>query len=369
MRWKRRVLLLLSAYDPETHQSAVEAARKFNWHLDTNVLTPLRMVDRWRGDGILCSLAGDDREADFVKNGGVPSVDLSTWRTDLSMPRVSADNRAIGRLAAEHFFAFAHRNFAWYGSTRTPFGEARFSGLQEALAENDYAARRIDGRGSQDYAVMARRVRQLPRPCAILAMSDADASWIASLCQEEGYNVPMDFAILGINNNPLVCEVQSVPLSSIDKDAQRVTTEGARLLQAAMDGEPVPHEITHVPPRGVITRASSDAFAIEDDIVRRAMRCLLSHLSERIGAPEVAAELGISRSALNQRFREVTNSSLHRALMRMRLHRAAELLATTDWNLEAIASAAGFTHAPHLGNAFKNHYRQTPLQYRRMKGV
>lgn len=365
MPLKRRVLLLLSAYDPETHHAAAKTARAYNWHLDTNLLTHWRMIDHWRGDGILCSLGGDDSAVHFVNNAGVPAVDLSIWRTELAIPRVSADNAAIGRLAAEHFHAYAHRNFAWYSSTQTPFGEDRYQGFAKALQTYGQRAHRLDARGSNNYETMVARIRKLPRPCAILAMNDADAGWLASLCLEQGYHVPMDFALLGIDNNPLVCEVHSVALSSIDKDAKRITHEGAKRLEALMNGASVPNEITYIPPKGIITRASSNAFAVEDEIVRRALTYLQNNLSEKIGTPEVAAKLGISRSSLNQRFQKILDIPLHQTLMTMRLREAAELLTTSDWTIEMIAESTGFTHASHLSNSFKKHYGRSPREHRR----
>ncbi|MEO0797139.1 MAG: substrate-binding domain-containing protein [Verrucomicrobiota bacterium] len=365
MPFKRKVLLLLSAYDPETHRATVEAARKYNWHLDANVLTPMTTVGNWRGDGILCSLTDDKRYARFIEKEGYPSVDLSTWRIDLTMPRVSADNEAIGRMAAEHFIEFGHRHFVWYASAPTPFGDARFSSFRDELAKRGFAPQRIDGRGSQNFSTMSRRLKDLPRPCAILAQHDADAAWLGGLCLESGFQVPMDFAILGVDNNPLICEVQTVPLSSIDRDATGIALEGARLLQAAMDGEKVPSTTTIIPPKGVISRASSDELMIDDDIVREALRYLKSHLSAKTGTPEVAAELGISRSMLNQRFQSVLQTSLHKSLMQMRLNKAAELLAYTRWNVEQIAAETGFTHASHLSNSFKAHFKRSPLAYRR----
>ncbi|ADE53624.1 substrate-binding domain-containing protein [Coraliomargarita akajimensis] len=365
MPFKRKVLLLLSAYDPETHRAAVEAARRYNWHLDANVLTPMTMVGNWRGDGILCSLTDDTRYARFIERSAVPAVDLSTWREDLAMPRVSSDSEAVGRLAAKHFMDFGHRNFAWYASAPTPFGERRFASFESELCKNGRHVTRIDGRGSQLFETVSTRLKELPRPCAILCQHDADAAWLSSLCLESGFQVPMDFAILGVDNNPLICEVQTVPLSSIDRDATGIAFEGARLLQAAMDGGEVATQPVIIPPKGVITRASSDELMIEDDIVRNALRYLRDHLAEKTGTPEVAAELGISRSMLNQRFQIVLQTSVHKSLMQMRLNRAAELLAYTRWSVEQIAAESGFTHASHLSNSFKAHFKQSPLAYRR----
>lgn len=366
MRYKRRILLLLDAYDQPTHQAAFDAARKYNWHLDTNVLTPMSMLNRWRGDGILSSLSDNPRTEKFVKqNTDTPCIDLSTWRVDLNMPRVAADNEAIGQMAARHFASWGHRNFAWYASTPTPFGDTRFDIYNYELGKQGHSAIRIDGQGSLNYDTMAQRLHNLPRPCAIFCVNDSDAAWLTSLCLEEGFQVPMDFAILGVDNNPMICEVQSVPLSSIDKDTQGIVFEGARLLQLALDGEKGANKTKLIPPKGVVSRASSDAYVVEDDLIRRAMRYLQKHMAEKIGTPEVAAEIGVSRSLLNQRFQETQQSTLHQTLMKMRLNQAADMLAYTQWNMERIANECGFTHASHLSNSFKKHFGENPLQYRK----
>lgn len=365
MPFKRKVLLLQSAYDPEIHQTAVEAARKNNWHLDANVVNPMIKAGKWRGDGILCSLTDDKRYVEFIEKEGVSCVDLSTWRQDLKLPRVSADNNAIGRIAARHFIYYEHRHFAWYASAPTQFGEACLESFSEELKKHMSTVIRIDGRGSQSFSAMAKKLKNLPRPCAIFVQDDADAALLANLCMEEGFQVPMDFAILGVNNNPLICDVHSVPLSSIDRDTKEIVLEGAHLLQQAMDGKKIPVKTTFIPPKGVITRASSDAFVIEDELVRRALRYLQNHLAEKNGTPEVAAELGVSRSLLNQRFQKVMHSTLHQHLISNRLNKSADLLAYTNWNMERIAAETGFTHASHLSNSFKKYFGYSPLTYRR----
>ena len=70
-------------------------------------------------------------------------------------------------------------------------------------------------------------------------------------------------------------------------------------------------------------------------------------------------------SLLNQRFKQATNSTLHQTLMKMRLNKAAEMLAFTNWPLERIAAETGFTHASHLSNSFKKQFGRSPLSYRK----
>lgn len=362
---QRRVLLLLSTYDPQMHRAAVAAAQRYHWHLDANLLVAQRMIQNWRGEGILCSLGSEKSLGDYVVSKGVPAVDLSTWRTDLQLPRVSADNPAIGRLAAEHLLHYEHTNFAWFSSTRSPYGDLRLEGFRSALSRRGYTVQRMDGKGCQSSEVMLQRLQQLERPCAILTMDDGDAGWLSNLCQNAGYHVPMDFAILGTDNNPLVCEVQSVPLSSIDKNVSQIVAQGAKRLDCLMNGaDDLADAIEYVQPSAVVTRASTDGFVVEDLLVRDALSFLQLHLSEKVGTPEVAAVLGVSKTLLNQRFSQSMQTSLHQVLMRMRLREAATLLSTTNWNLSRIAEATGFTHAAHLSNSFRKHYACGTRAYR-----
>ena len=46
---QRRVLLLLSTYDPQMHRAVVAAAQRYHWHLDANLLVAQRMIQNWRG--------------------------------------------------------------------------------------------------------------------------------------------------------------------------------------------------------------------------------------------------------------------------------------------------------------------------------
>ena len=265
MHRKRRVLLLLPAYDPLTHQASVQMARELDWHLDTNLLTPQKMINHWSGDGIMCSLTDDESRVAFcyIKESNLPAVDLSTWRTDFDIPRVSTNNEKLGELAGEHFVKNGHYNFAWYSSSPTPFGERRLEAFTKTVSHAKHSVIRLDAKGCQNHSVMLRRIRNLPRPCAILCMNDADASWLASLCQQEGYHIPMDFSILGIDDNPLICEVQDIGLSSIDKNTTAITRAAALTLQQLMDGEPVIERIKYIEPRGIVTRESSNTLSTE----------------------------------------------------------------------------------------------------------
>lgn len=362
----KKVLMLLSNYDPDTHRGIARAARAFGWHLNVSMLNSFQIPVRWHGDGIICSLDTNPKLTKFILKSGLPCVDLSEWRTDLPIPRVSADNKRIGQLAAEHFCSFGHRSFGWFCHQQNPIAETRFQSYKSELQTRGIAApSRLVGTRTQSLPEIHQWLSSLKIPAALFAYNDSDAAWLLTNCIEAGYRVPEDFAILGVDNNTLICEHQPAPLSSINHDHERIGFEGAQLLEKIMCGQPPEHEVITIEPTGVTLRASSDIFAVSDPLIHKAVSYLLKHLREPIGTTEVATELGVSQRSLELRFRAALNCSIHKKLTELRLKRAATLLTETNETIEQIAALTGFCHAPHLCRVFKKQHDLSPLAYRK----
>jgi LacI family transcriptional regulator len=362
----KKILMLLGTYDPVTHRGIARAARDLGWHLNVSMLDSFQLPSRWDGDGIICSLTDNSKLVRFVVDSGLPAVDLSAWRTDVPMPRVSANNARIGRMAAEHFLAFGHHTFGWFCHRPNPVANARLHGFRRELRRRGRNPPAVcTGRKTQQHHTVKKWLDRIDKPAALFAYNDSDAAWLLSTCLEAGFRVPEDFAILGVDNNPLICEHLPVPLSSINHDHERIGYEGARLLDRIMAGEPRPPEFTTVDPTGITLRASSDALATRDPLVLQAMEVMQEQLRRPRSVAEIARALGVSRRTLETRFQAELGCSPHAKRMELRLARAARWLTDSDLPVEDIAAQCGFSHAPHLCRLFKQHYLTTPLAYRK----
>lgn len=360
--------MLLANYDPSTHRGIARAANDFGWFLNNSLLNSFQLPSRWKGNGIICSLNNNRTLEQFVIESGLPCVDLSEWRTDLDLPRVSADNQQIGRLAVEHFSTFGHRSFGWFCHQQNPVAQARFLSFQNEIAKRGFPPpSRCVGKQTQNSDSVENWLASLQRPCALFAYNDNDAAWLQSICIEAGYRVPHDFAILGVDNNPLICEHQPVSLSSINHDHERIGYEGAQLLNRIITGEAPPNKIQYIKPNGVTLRASSDMLAASDSLVQQAMAFLIENLRKPISTDDVASNLGISRRNLEMRFQKAINTTVHKKLVELRLKKAESLLCSSDQSIEDIAALTGFCHAPHLCRVFKKEYELPPLAYRKMQ--
>jgi len=115
----------------------------------------------------------------------------------------------------------------------------------------------------------------------------------------------------------------------------------------------------------VITRTSTDAQAIDDPFVARAIAYARAHLGERVALPELAKVANCSKTTLNQRARRALGCTVADEITRMQLDAAVERLRSTDLPVDAIARECGFCGASHLGIRLKAVRGVTPSELRR----
>jgi LacI family transcriptional regulator len=366
MTARRKVLMLLSIYDTATHRGIARVSRELGWHLNLNAIDQLLLPTHWEGDGIICSLNNNRRLEEFVKWAGVPCVDLSIWRSDLGFPRVTADDACIGRLAAEHFCLNGHAAFGWFSRLRNPVSAARLNSFKEELKRHGKPPpTELTGRKVHSQKAVVAWLKSMEKPSALFAYNDIDAAWLLNCCADAGYRVPGDFAILGVDDNPLICELQTPSLSSIKHDHERIGAEGALMLDRIMSGESCGSTHQMVPPTGISVRQSSDRLATDDRLVQKAVSFMTKNFHRSIGTAEIAEAAEIGRRNLELRFKSALGCGVHQKLLEFRLKQAEYLLCQGDEKIEHIAAVTGFCHAPHLCRAFKKAFGASPQVYRR----
>lgn len=390
------VLLAVTPPSPQRNEGVARFARAAGWNLlVANRL--MRALVGWRGDGALVTLRDEPELLEFVRRlrrRGIPVVDLTAEHPELRLPRVCGDNRAIGRLAAEHFAERNHRHAAWFSTKWTPVHADRYQGFHETwtslltapppgdaafsrvtrpegripdisrwvLSEGVAADRWDDSRAVSRW--FAEKFRTAPRPLALFCYDDSDAAIALSACRAHGVAVPEEFAVLGVGDDRLLCENQGVPLSSVLHDAGRVGSEGAALLAHLMDGAAPPLTPVRVPPSGVAVRASTDRIVANDPLVARALALVEENLSLPWGVEQLAGELGVPSIRLHRHFVEELGRPPGEEIRRRRLARARLLLRGTDLPLGEIARQCGFCHAQHLSNLFRRDSGLSPRAWR-----
>jgi len=374
MKQKRKtVLLALGWYVHEIDRGVARYAKEHDWILD-DISCHAGALPSWRIDGVI-TLFADVRQKkliDFVKKVHVPVVALSDQVPEVDVPRVLPDNAAIGRSAAEELLSRGFEHFAFLALDHTaPVVRERMEGFRQTVvaAGRNFAA--IDytdcwrNKDAHERLLkwLAAEIRKLPKPLAMMAQYDAEANYIVRACLDAGIRIPMDVAVMGVDNDPIYSELGPVPLSSVVSNRELLGYEGASMLDQLMKGKKVRSPV-RIPPSGIVLRQSSDVFAARDPAIAKALNYIAQHLAEPFTIDALAREAGVSRRSLYNKFSRHLGRSLHREIVRQRLAKARQMLQTTDAKLSVIAEACGLKDGMGLSKAFRLYEKTTPSHVR-----
>ena len=250
---------------------------------------PPTWLSRWTGDGIIARVE-NTRIARAVRACGLPVVDLSAANLLEGAPIVETDNAAIARLAFEHLREREFKHFAYCGDEQYNWSKGRAdqfevhvkrAGRQLHRYSSKVGHRTNDGWDDQ-MRHLALWVKGLPKPVGIMACFDIVGRQVLEACRLIDAAVPDDVAVIGVDNDELLCELADPPLSSVAPDAHRTGYLAASLLDKLMSGETIVGREHLIEPLGVIVRESSDVTATEDQDVSQAIRFIRAHACEGI---------------------------------------------------------------------------------------
>jgi LacI family transcriptional regulator len=327
----------------------------------------LSWLDGWRGDGVLARIETLET-ARRVRRMRLPTVDLSAARLIPQIPCVETDDDIISRWGVEHFAARGLKHFAFCGDAQFAWSvkrAARFAVHVQAVRGSAYEfAISPHGRLSYKRRAMARWLAGLPKPVGVLACYDIAAQEVLESCKIANLAVPDDVAVLGIDNDELICNLTAVPLSSIQPDTTQTGFLAASMLDEMMTGRDLEPELRLIPPLRVVTRQSTDILSVNDHLVAKALRFIRDRANDGLTVTEVLGHVGLSRRSLDYRFVKALGRTVHEEITRARMERLADVLVTTGWTLPQVAERLNFKHAEYMGVAFKKFTGKSPGQYR-----
>lgn len=340
------------------------------------MVAPPAWLDGWRGDGII-SRSTTPELAEKLRRRGVPTVDLTDVHGDLGLPHIWTDHHAVGRIGAAHLVERGFRRFAFCGFSDHDWSRRRRDGFVAALSELAFACAEFHSPWSgapqrsweDQQAELAAWLRGLPRPVGILACNDMRGQHLLEACRREELAVPEEVAVLGVDDDELLCGLCDPPLSSVRLNPERVGYDAAALLDRLMQGQPPPDAVQMAAPLGIVTRQSTDVLAIDDPLVAAAVKLMRERACAGLTVEDVLRAVPLSRSALERRFRKFLRRSPQQEIRAVQIKRIKQLLAETDLPLERIAALAGFEHAEYMSVLFKRETGQTPGQFRRAAQV
>jgi len=288
---------------------------------------------------------------------------------------VVTDSSAIAGMAAAHLMGCGFRHFGFCGYLNTPWSAARREVFALKIRKAGFEVRthevRPDKIAQQEGKVresIVRWLRSVPRPIGLMACNDDLGKEVVEACRQAGLRVPDDVAIIGADNDEVVCGLSNPPLSSVAINFERAGYEAAGVLDRLMRGA------MRVPPRivvhasHVLPRQSTDIVAVENDSLAKALRFIRDHARSGVTVEAVAHAAGLSRRVLEKRFRKYLKHSALEEIRRVRTDQIARMLVETELPVSQIAETLGFEDVQHVARYFRAGKGLSPLAYRKTHG-
>jgi len=367
----KNVAVFLSWYEPRILRGIARYSREKQWAL----LFDYTQVHKWSAisnkvDGLICLVGPDRPRAQFLLKMNLPMVVLGNSDEGLmgDQLRVLQDDAACGRMAAEHFLSLGFENFLTVGKKNRAFFRDRIQSFTEALGDRARVIEHAWIGESLAYTSLRRPIeavmKKVPKPMAIFAPSDVTCVHVMQSAMALGLKVPEDAAILGANNDELICDFAPVPLSSVRLNFTQWGFEGAALLDKVMQGQAPEKNVPLIRPVGVVSRQSTNIRLVPDEQVAKALRYIWDHLDHPLTVDEIAGHVGVSRATLGRLFRKHMRRSIIDEIASNRLEKARELLALGKLPVKEVAAACGFSTPNYFNNVFRKATGATPRKFR-----
>ena len=295
--------------------------------------------------------------------GGVPVVFVDCDR-EFRSPKVGTvaiDDAAIARTAADELLGLGFPNCAyarWF--TRPSWSVRREAAFREIVLKEGRTFQSVSCPVGEHDRIPAfvEWIRSLPKPCAVFAVNDAIARYVADACSVADVSVPFEVAVVGVDNDMRICEQGPVTITSVAVDSRQAASTACEMLAQMMKGRP--GRVRTFGTAGVMRRASTRALRRRDSVVEKAAEYIRLHAAERIGVRETAAAVGCSPATLQRRFAAATGHAVGEEIANARFELAKRLLRSPDCVVSSVAHRCGYDSDSTLRYAFKSRLGVSP---------
>ena len=361
------------------------AKRKTHW--DIHVVQSTEELERAAPGchGIVTGIRPSSRVLAACAKDLTPLVAIGAeWklnRKGLAVAYIRNDNESIGRFCAQHFHSLGKFAAAGFvpSNDSDDWSAAREKGfLGDFRAVEKSTFHPVAEPGSDtDIAALAAWLTSLPKPAAVMAAWDMRAVHVLSACRLGHLKVPGQVAVIGVDNDPLLCDFTTPPLTSVAPDHILEGQLAAETIDRMMRRSATSHisnastsrhlkTATRIlnTAKKMVERESAKPISPVAALIAHALAFIDAHAAENIKTTDVVAALGVSRSLLDLRFREFHGETVASAITRRRLAEVKRQLADTGLSIRTISAKCGFSNPNHLKNLFKRRYGISMREWR-----
>ncbi|RKY24489.1 MAG: hypothetical protein DRP62_03620 [Planctomycetota bacterium] len=334
----------------------------------------LHSLEKWGVTGIIMREVKNNEE---LIGMGVPVI-VSTYihQKVEGACEIYVNNKAIGEMAAEHLLRLGFKNFAFCGFDDFFWSKEREQGFKERIKAAGFQTivykqpkSQVKRLWDNEQVILADWLKSLPKPIGLMACIDERSQDVIEACKTAGIHVPEEIAIIGGDNDDLICDLANPPLSSVAVSGVRAGYQAAELLDKLMAGkEELAGQKIIVEPTHVEARQSTDILAIDDREIVMAIRFIRQHAREPIQVNDVVEATRIGRRRLEKKFQRIVGRSVHDEIKQTRIEEVAKMLRNTNLSISVIAMTLGYSSVNNIARYFRQEKGMSLLAYRNLYG-
>ena len=329
-------------------------------------------------DGLLLSIPCTNRKlAAMIANAPFPVVSMDVHdqlieSRQQNITFISNASDALAEAAARHLLSMGtFKTYAYVADTAcSPWAILRGNAFASALAKHGIGCKAFGLDKPSDDAQLSSFLRTLITPAAVFAASDIRAKEIADCCRHLHLKIPSRIALLGVDDDNMICETTTPTISSVRPDYEDEGFKAAAALDMMMRrSNKLPRKTILVGVKSVVRRESTTPDTRAGALIRRALDYINANACTEISVDDVVRALKVSRRLADLRFREIQGETIRETITARKLEEVRHLLSTTKLPIDSITSDCGFRNANHLKNLFKRRFGMSMRDYRRTRGV
>jgi len=341
------------------------------WH--KRILPELKS---WSPDGIIAHL--DKQKAKELIALNVPIIIESLVESEVS-GRITFgdDNLSIGKTGAKYLLNLGFKNYAFCGFVGISWSQTRSEAFCKTVSTAGCNVFTYQSRAThvhqnsfvvEDQQSLCDWLKSLPKPVAVMACNDARAQQIVDACNFSDLEVPDKVAVLGVDDDNLICDLTNPQISSVALGSEKMGYEAAAILDKLMTGKKPEQTALLNHPTNVVTRLSTELLAIDDPEVAKAVRFIRNHRRFEITVDDVVEATCLGRRALENRFHKILKRPIFREIRRVRVEQVARMLLETTLPVYKIADDLGYSSSEHIARPFRAEMGMSPQEYRLKHG-
>lgn len=366
-----RLLRGIMAWSRRSEEPCVVCKMPPSYKRKIGIKGVVRWAQNWKANVVIGQFDPGDDVSLFRKNG-IAAIAQDYISKFEEIPNITADYQLTGSIAAIQMYGHGYRHFGFFGYDNVCWSDGRLKGYRDKLkAEYNvdtihiFNNRQLSDMWSYDIAELREWLLSLPKPIGIFACDDNQAEILLEACQASEINVPLDVAIIGVDNDEVTCNLTVPAISSVDMDIEKAGYQVAEMATRMVGDPSYRGEDIVIRPIALVGRGSTGIMATKDPVVAEAMRYIYQNRARKLQVADVIKQVPVSRRLLEQRFKDVTGASIYTVISNLRMDYFAQQLVSSSDTVSEIAARMDEPDTKSISRRFQALKGCTPTEYRK----